>query len=540
MRKKILLILIGTILFGAFLRFYKLGDNGMGFFRDEAALGFNTWSILQTGADEYGQKFPIIFRSFEVFFLPAYVYLSLPIFLILGPTVFATRAISAISGILLILVTFFVVKELFKSEKIAIISAILVAISPWAIFYSRGAFEGNLSLLAFAMGVYLWLKFCGTNKAKFFFLSLAFFVGSMYSYQAPRIVAPLFIVVSILSQKLWWRKWKLWVYGLILSLIMYLPILTITAYPASYHRAIAVSILSRENSPPGYYDKLGDWQKLYLAPKELLSLYLHYFSPNNLFFQSDYNPQRIVEGFSVFYLWQLPLLIFGVWKLFKTKLKESKNLLLWIFLTPIPAALTADPFHTYRAILLFLPLTILTAVGFEQLLVWSKKMKGFVILASLFVLSYFLLFYFFQLLNFNPIARWRDWDYGYSELSKFIKSQPETLRVVIDDINTESYIHLLFNQVVPISEYQAVAGSLVGGDYYKNPEFLRPEKVGRFEFRSVDWPTERGDSNTIFVFPSNRLYPSEFSGDPKLKLEKTIYSPSGEPAFYLIKTITED
>jgi len=316
--------------------------------------------------------------------------------------------------------------------------------------------------------------------------------------------------------------------------------LTIAAYPASYHRAIAVSILSRENSPPGYYDKLGDWQKLYLAPKELLSLYLHYFSPNNLFFQNDYNPQRIVEGFSVFYLWQLPLLIFGVWKFIKTKLKESKNLLLWIFLTPIPAALTADPFHTYRAILLFLPLTILTAVGFEQLLVWSKKMKGFVILASLFVLSYFLLFYFFQLLNFNPIARWRDWDYGYSELSKFIKSQPETLRVVIDDINTESYIHLLFNQVVPISEYQAVAGSLVGGDYYKNPEFLRPEKVGRFEFRSVDWPTERGDLNTLFIFPSNRLYPSEFSGDPKLKLEKIIYAPSGEPAFYLVKTINEN
>ena len=56
----------------------------------------------------------------------------------------------------------------------------------------------------------------------------------------------------------------------------------------------------------------------------------------------------------------------------------------------------------------------------------------------------------------------------------------------------------------------------------------------------MDWPTERGDLNTLFIFPSNRLYPSEFSGDPKLKLEKIIYAPSGEPAFYLVKTINEN
>src|SRR3972149_11440041 len=146
-----------------------------------------------------------------------------------------------------------------------------------------------------------------------------------------------------------------------------------------------------------------------VAEVEIVGLWV-----NNLFFQSDYNPQRIVKGFSVFYLWQLPLLIFGVWKLFKTKLKESKNLLLWIFLTPIPAALTADPFHTYRAILLFLPLTILTAVGFEQLLVWSKRVRNLTIFILIFVILYSLSSYFFGLLKVTSITKWRDWDYGYS------------------------------------------------------------------------------------------------------------------------------
>lgn len=539
-KKLVVPLLAGIIFFGALLRFYRLGDNGMVFFRDEAALGFNAWSLLQTGADEYGQKFPIIFRSFEVFFLPAYVYLSLPIFLIFGPTVMASRALAAISGTLLIITCFFIAKEFFKSGKVALISALLVAVSPWAIFYSRGAFEGNLALLAFSIGIYLWLRFTNTDKKKYFFLSLAFFVFSMYSYQAPRFVAPLFVGISILSQKFWWKKWKLWIFGFFFALLLYLPQLSLIASPAGYHRAIGVSIFSRGETPPGYSNKLGDWQKLYLVPRELLSLYLHYFSPSNLFWQNDYNPQRRVEGYSVFYIWQLPLLLIGIWTFFKKKFKESKYFLFWIALAPIPAALTADPFHTYRAILLFLPLTILIALGFEQLFSLSNKMKNLVIFVSFIGILYSVFSYLFGLLELTPITRWRDWDYGYKEVSQFIKNQPSSLKVVIDDPNTESYIHLLFNQVIPISEYQTVASSKVGEAYYKTPEVLRPEKIGRFEFRSVDWPSERGDKNTLFIFPSNRLYPSEFSGDPKLNLEKTIYSPSGEPAFYIIKTISKN
>ncbi|KKU01384.1 MAG: hypothetical protein UX03_C0042G0001, partial [Candidatus Woesebacteria bacterium GW2011_GWE1_45_18] len=455
-------------------------------------------------------------------------------------TVIAARALSAISGTLLILTSFLIAREFFKSKKVALISALMVAVSPWAIFYSQGAFEGNLALLAFSVGIYLWLRFTNTDEKKYFFFSLAFFVFSMYSYQAPRFVAPLFVGISIVSQKFWWKKWRLWISGFFLALALSLPQLFLITSPAGYHRAIGVSLFSRGETPPGYSSQLGDWQKLYLAPREFLSLYLHYFSPSNLFWQNDYNPQRRVEGYSVFYLWQLPLLLIGVWAFFKKKIKDAKYFLFWLALAPIPAALTADPFHTYRAILLFLPLTLLTALGFGQLLSLISKMKNLVILVSLVGILYSVFAYLFGLLELTPITRWRDWDYGYKEVSQFIKDQPSTLRVVIDDPNTESYIHLLFNQVIPISEYQEVASFKVGGEYYKNPDVLRPEKVGRFEFRSVDWPTERGDKETLFVFPSNRLYPSEFSGDPKLNLEKTVYSPSGEPAFYIIKTISKN
>lgn len=531
------IVLLAMIILGAFVRLNKLGTGGIGFFRDEAAIGLNTWSIIKTGADEFGHSLPLFFRSFEVFFMPAYEYLSVPFFLIFGPTEFSARALSAFSGILLIFVAYLISKELFKSERIGIITALVVSIAPWSIFYSRGAFEGNLALLFFSLGFYFWLKFFNSNNKKLFFLSLLLFVLSMYSYQAPRFVAPFFIALSILLNNNWTNKLKLWIFGGIFTLLLYLPILIFTFSPAGNHRALGVSIFSSQNPVPGYNQEYDNWQKIYLVPKEVLSLYLHYFSPMNLFSKSDYNPQRIIPNFSVFYLWMLPFLLIGLINFLKSKLKNKKALLLWLLISPIPAALTRDPFHTYRSILFYLPVSILIGFGISKFIDSFKKYRS-IILLSIVVLSFYSVSsFFFSLFKVAPVTLWREWDYGYKEITEYVKDQPNDLRVVIDDPYTESYIHFLFYGVIPIKEYQEAASRIVTNQYYKSSEELRPKKVGRFEFRVVDWPSERGDKNTLFIFPSTRLYPSEFSNDPNLSLVKTIYSPGGDPAFYLIKSV---
>ncbi len=538
---KLLLLIISLAIV---LRFYHLGSADLGFFRDEAALGFNSWSILKTGADEFGQKYPIIFRSFEVFFMPAYVYLSVPIFAIFGPNEFSAIFLSALSGVALTYLAYLLTKKITNNPVIGLISALIVATSPWAIFYSRGAFEGNLSLLFFAFGVYLWLKFKQSNLNKWFLLSIIAFVLSMYSYQAPRPVAPLFIAISIILEKAWWKKWKLWIVGAVLAIVLYLPVLSLTTKAAGYHRAVGVSIFSSSMPVPGYRSDSGDWQKFYLVPREILSLYLHYFSPANIFWQGDYNVQRRLPNFSVFYFWQLPFFIIGLWTILKNKfgikhsfLQNKKYLLIWLFLGPLPAALTRDPFHTYRSILFWLPVSIIIAIGIYQALQMTTKLKKLATISYVIVTLFSVSTFMFSLLKFTPVFYWRDWDYGYKQIAGYLKTQPDNLRVVIDDARTESYINLLFYQIVPMKAYQTQAANLLPSkDYYQNPAEIRPEKVGRFEFRQVDWPSERGSTGTIFIFPAARLYPSEFSGDPKLRLDKTIFAPSGEPAFYIIRT----
>lgn len=532
-----ILILTATILLGGFIRFYHLGNVGIGFFRDEAAMGLNSWSILKTGVDEYGHFMPLFFRSFEVFFMPAYVYLSVPIFWLFGLSFFSARTLAALSGTLLIPVAYLIGKEFFKSEKVGLICAFIISITPWSIFYSRGAFEGNLALLFFASGFYLWIKFLNTERNKLFFLSLFFFILSMYSYQAPRFVAPFFIALSIIFNKNWIKKIRLWILGGLFALLLYLPILIFTTQPAGYHRAIGVSIFTSNQPVPGYNSNLGKWQYLYLVPREVASLYLQYFSPNNLVSQSDYNPQRRVPNYSVFYIWMLPLLIIGLVDLINNDYKNKKTLFLWLFISPLPAALTLDPFHTYRAILFWFPISILISLGVYKLFNYFKKYRAAILSGILLLCCFSVSSYLFNLFKVAPVIAWRDWDYGYKEISDYIKSQPIDIRVVIDDPNTESYIHFLFNGVIPIKEYQKAASAIIGKNYYQSSDELRPQEVGRFEFKKVDWPSERGDKNTLFIFPSNRLFPSEFATDPKLSWVKTIYAPSGEPAFYLVKSL---
>ncbi|PIV01434.1 glycosyl transferase, partial [Candidatus Shapirobacteria bacterium CG03_land_8_20_14_0_80_40_19] len=59
-----------------FLRFIFLTKSPPGFYVDEAAVGYNAYSILKTGADEYGKKFPLFFRSFGDYKMPLNIYLT--------------------------------------------------------------------------------------------------------------------------------------------------------------------------------------------------------------------------------------------------------------------------------------------------------------------------------------------------------------------------------------------------------------------------------------------------------------------------------
>jgi len=88
-------LLFAIILIAFLLRVIKLSDIPASLSHDEVAIGYNAWSILKTGRDEYGVKFPLLFRSFDDYKLPGYVYLTAFSEFIFGLTPFAVRFPSA-------------------------------------------------------------------------------------------------------------------------------------------------------------------------------------------------------------------------------------------------------------------------------------------------------------------------------------------------------------------------------------------------------------------------------------------------------------
>ena len=539
MKIKNLLILI--LILGALLRLLWLGSIPSGFFRDEAAISYNAYSIWKTGADEFGVKLPLVFRSFEVFFLPAYIYLSAPIVGVLGLSEFSSRFLSSLSGIVAVYLVFLISKEIWN-EKVGVIAAFLLVIAPWHIFYSRGTFEGNLALTLFTAGFYFWIRYLNKDKIKYFLFSGILFALSMYSYQAERAVVPLFAISATIIgfKKLWQNKLKLIVPVIVFVLIM-IPLLSLSFKAGGYHRALGVSIFSQEANPPGWVTGIESGvfinNSIYLRTKEVASLYLSYFSPKNLFTLGDYNKQRSVENFSVFYTFMFVGLLYGILNIFTELNTKTKLLLVWIFAGPIPAALTGDPFHTYRSLLMYLPMTILIGLGFYRILEINFKSKLIhkVIFLGICLIS--LSGFVFSYVFVNKAARAHDWDYGYKEIVDFVNRQPMDTKIVIDDPWTESYINYLFFAKIDPNVYQNAVSALGNPSnyYYSDSSKIRPKKLGNIEFRKVDWPTERGNTGMTFIMWATELPDSEFKTDPKVTLLKQIYYPDKTVAFKIVK-----
>src|SRR3989344_6941222 len=101
-------LLLSTIIAAAlFLRLYDLSRIPIGFNDDEAAFGYNAYSLLKTGKDEWGRVMPFpAFESFGDWKLVFYLYSVVPSVAVFGPSNFAARLPSALFGILAVLAAY--------------------------------------------------------------------------------------------------------------------------------------------------------------------------------------------------------------------------------------------------------------------------------------------------------------------------------------------------------------------------------------------------------------------------------------------------
>src|SRR3989344_1760646 len=151
-------VLAAILVLGLVLRLWALDKFPSGFSADEASYGYNAYSLLKTGRDEWGEPwYQLIYtnlRSFGDARFPLYSFLAIPSIKLLGLNEFAVRLPNAILGTLAIAAVYLLAKKLINWQT-GQLAALLLAISPWHVSLSRGAFETNTLTLLAPLGIYL-------------------------------------------------------------------------------------------------------------------------------------------------------------------------------------------------------------------------------------------------------------------------------------------------------------------------------------------------------------------------------------------------
>src|SRR3989304_8296042 len=191
MLRKTRLLLFLILLLASFLRFWRL-DSFPALNADEAAIGYNAYSLIEPGKDEDGNPWPIHFQSFNDFKPGLYFYLVIPFVKFLGLNEWAVRIPGALLGVATVFLLYLLVRQMFKDERLALVSSFFLAISPWHILFSRGGWEGNTATFFIVLGLWLFIK--TLQKPKLFVLSSISFALSLYTYHAARVIVPLLML----------------------------------------------------------------------------------------------------------------------------------------------------------------------------------------------------------------------------------------------------------------------------------------------------------------------------------------------------------
>lgn len=467
MVKKIIFILI--LVLGAWWRFYNLSEVPNGMYVDETVIGYNAWSLAETGRDEYGVKWPIFLRSFGAFSSPLYTHLTAGVVKVIGLSNFSVRLLSATAGTLMIVWLYLILGELKYKWWLRMIGALLIALAPWSVFLSRIALEGHLALSFATGGIWMFLK--SKNNSRWWLGVGVMLALSSWTYQAARPISWLlgigFLIIVGYKQ---WKNWWL-ISGVVFFLLTQIPQLLLINLPAFSQRGVGLF----------YHDVPNKF-------KEFWSQATAYLSPLGLFWRPDEDPQRSLPALSNFYPF-LVLFYLPGWLLVKEKFSklEGKLWLLLLISGLVIPSLTKDPFSSVRGQFLILPIMLVIIWGVEW---WSRKV-GVKIIAIAFVLMLLVaqLWLWRSLLVLLPYERAATWGYGYEQIAEQIKKYPDENWIVEQTRQHPVYIQLLYYLRYPPTEYHGEIGDW-GNKYYTDTDYDLTRSFGNVEVRNIDWEND--------------------------------------------------
>jgi 4-amino-4-deoxy-L-arabinose transferase-like glycosyltransferase len=190
-KAKIFLYPVLIVVFAALLRLIKLGHFPV--FADEAI--YVRWAQIMR-AEETLRFLPLSDGK-----QPLFMWLAIPFLKLISDPLYAGRMVSVLAGAGTVIGVYLISKKLFASEKAALLTALLAAVSPFLVFFDRLALVDSL-LSFFAV----WIFYFSVLNAEKLRLDLAmilgFLLGGAFLTKSPALFFALFLPLSILLVKL--------------------------------------------------------------------------------------------------------------------------------------------------------------------------------------------------------------------------------------------------------------------------------------------------------------------------------------------------
>lgn len=510
MKNKLFLII--TILIAFLIRIYQVG-NYPSLLWDEAALGYNAYSIIQTGKDEYGQILPIIFKSFGDYKPGFYVYLSIPFIKFFGLNQLSVRLPSIILGSLLPFLIYLLIKEINpKSHKVALIAALITAFNPYNIHFSRGAWETNILTFELVLACFYFYRYLNRQKNKYLLFSAILFGLTLFTYQAGKMIS-LFLIIILFILHFKSLNIKKFILNFIIPLgIFAIPIAYGLLFNSNSNRLKVVSLFSYPRSETETQLIISETNKLDYSVfynrsiffiRNFLSRYFNHFSPRFLGFEGDWqNPRHSAPYIGIILYPSLIFLCIGLFFGLSRKNLDKLNLffLFWLVVAPIPAALTRDSVQSVRSMSLSIPLIYFVSLGIFATLEKFKSKLLIIVISISYLLSF--IYYADLYLTHTVTKSPYDYLYGYNQAMKFlIDNQNKYQNIVFSDFYGQPYIFYLFFSNYSPTEYQQQA-KLVNN----NLDTGKIESIGKIKFGTPSFETIQNTPSSLGIFSQEEIY----------------------------------
>ncbi len=401
--------LVAILIIASVFRLPYLSSHMPSLYGDEIALGYNAFSIATTGRDEFGRFMPLQFESWGDQKNPVYIYATAIIQLFTGASATSVRLPSAIAGICAVYLTYRLVLLLKLPSAIALLSSLLLALTPWHIHISRGGYEANVALTLGIASVVALLS-------KKFYWSALYLALAAYTYYTTKLFAPAMLALVWL-----WQSWGTPIKSYASSLLRYWGFVVLLGLPALYLAFFAggqvrfqnINIFVDKTVAPrvirgrNFFDdnksmlaKISE-NRLTYHLQDFATYYFDNFSGQFLFVGGDSNNRYGMVNHGLLYVLDAPLILLGIILMYSKNRRAWYLLIAWLLLAPLPTALVGRAYGLRSLAMLPIP-QIFAAYSLYQFYLWSKLSKFRPILYTLYLILYtlsvsnFLLRYIYQ------------------------------------------------------------------------------------------------------------------------------------------------